>query len=82
MKRFLGVWTLAVKSLGLVGVVFALYVSLLTLQCLSVSSGLWLGKEGPLVHVACCCANLFMKPFESVNSNEGQSSHSINRYTF
>lgn len=40
-------------------------------QCLSVASGLWLGKEGPLVHVACCCANILMKPFESLNGNEG-----------
>ncbi|KAF4551550.1 Voltage gated chloride channel-like protein 2 [Elsinoe fawcettii] len=57
IRRFLGGWTLAVKSLGL---------------CLSVSSGLWLGKEGPLVHVACCCANLFMKGFDSINSNEAR----------
>ena len=40
-------------------------------QCLSVASGLWLGKEGPLVHVACCCANILMKPFESLRGNEG-----------
>ena len=32
---------------------------------------MWLGKEGPLVHVACCCANLFMKLFGSINGNEG-----------
>jgi hypothetical protein len=48
------------------------YWLLLTLnQCLSVASGLWLGKEGPLVHVACCCANIMMKPFDSLNGNEG-----------
>ncbi|KAI5253094.1 hypothetical protein E4T42_03043 [Aureobasidium subglaciale] len=57
IRRFMGVWTLVTKSTGL---------------CLAVASGLWLGKEGPLVHVACCCANLFMKPFESVNSNEAR----------
>ncbi|KAF2150046.1 voltage gated chloride channel [Myriangium duriaei CBS 260.36] len=57
IRRFLGAWTLAVKSIGL---------------CLSVSSGLWLGKEGPLVHVACCCANLFMKGFDTINSNEAR----------
>lgn len=34
---------------------------------------MWLGKEGPLVHVACCCANLFMKLFDSINSNEGMA---------
>ena len=40
-------------------------------QCLAVASGMWLGKEGPLVHVACCCANLFMKLFGNINGNEG-----------
>jgi chloride channel 3/4/5 len=33
---------------------------------------MWLGKEGPLVHVACCCANLFMKLFPSINGNEAR----------
>lgn len=32
---------------------------------------MWLGKEGPLVHVACCCANVMMKFFDSLNHNEG-----------
>ncbi|KAJ5375748.1 Cystathionine beta-synthase core [Penicillium concentricum] len=58
IRHFMGPWTLAIKSLGL---------------CLSVASGLWLGKEGPLVHVACCCANILMKPFESLKGNEGTS---------
>ncbi|KAK1751564.1 H(+)/Cl(-) exchange transporter 3 [Echria macrotheca] len=57
IRRFLGVWTLITKSLGLV---------------LAVASGMWLGKEGPLVHVACCCANLFIKLFPSINSNEAR----------
>ena len=57
IRRFMGAWTLVVKSLGL---------------CLSVASGLWAGKEGPLVHVACCCANLIMKPFESLDGNEAR----------
>ena len=55
-----------------------------TVQCLSVSSGLWLGKEGPLVHVACSCTNLFMKAFDSVNGNEGMCSsrrlYKVNRH--
>ncbi|KAJ6444681.1 chloride channel protein 3, 4 [Purpureocillium lavendulum] len=38
IRRFLGTWTLITKSLGLI---------------LAVGSGMWLGKEGPLVHVAC-----------------------------
>jgi len=41
------------------------------LKCLAVASGLWLGKEGPLVHVACCCANLLMKMFDALTKNEG-----------
>ena len=57
IRRFMGAWTLIVKSLGL---------------CLAVSSGLWLGKEGPLVHVACCCANLLMKLSVSLNDNEAR----------
>ncbi|KAL1985067.1 hypothetical protein VTN96DRAFT_8302 [Rasamsonia emersonii] len=57
MRRFMGAWTLVIKSLGL---------------CLAVASGMWLGKEGPLVHVACCCANLMMKPFDVLNSNEAR----------
>lgn len=57
IKDFLGPWTLITKSLGI---------------CLSVASGLWLGKEGPLVHLACCCANLAMKPFDSLNRNEAR----------
>ncbi|KAG5302510.1 chloride channel protein [Histoplasma capsulatum G186AR] len=57
IKRFMGAWTLLIKSLGL---------------CLSAASGLWLGKEGPLVHVACCCASLIMRPFPSLNRNEAR----------
>lgn len=57
IKEFLGAWTLITKSLGI---------------CLSVASGLWLGKEGPLVHLACCCANLAMKPFSSLRDNEAR----------
>ncbi|QIX00352.1 hypothetical protein AMS68_005869 [Peltaster fructicola] len=57
IRRFLGAWTLIVKSFGL---------------CLAVASGMWLGKEGPLVHVACCCANIFMKVFPGINDNEAR----------
>jgi len=57
IQRFMSLWTLVVKSLGL---------------CLAVASGLWLGKEGPLVHVACCCANLLMKMSPSLNDNEAR----------
>jgi chloride channel 3/4/5 len=44
----------------------------ITFQCLAVASGLWLGKEGPLVHVACCCANLVMKPIDTLKNNEAR----------
>lgn len=57
IRRFFGAWTLLAKSLGL---------------CLAVASGMWLGKEGPLVHVGCCCANVFMKLFPSINNNEAR----------
>ncbi|GME61455.1 Cystathionine beta-synthase core [Neofusicoccum parvum] len=57
IRYFMGTWTLVIKSLGL---------------CLSVASGLWVGKEGPLVHVACCFANLFMKFFKNLNGNEAR----------
>ncbi|PSR94580.1 chloride channel [Coniella lustricola] len=57
IRRFLGAWTLMTKSLGL---------------CLAVASSMWLGKEGPLVHVACCCANLFVKLFPVINENEAR----------
>lgn len=33
---------------------------------------MWLGKEGPLVHVACCCAYVLTKLFPTVNDNEGE----------
>ncbi|KAF4983871.1 hypothetical protein FZEAL_812 [Fusarium zealandicum] len=57
IQRFLGTWTLVTKSLGLV---------------LAVASGMWLGKEGPLIHVACCCANLFTKLFRNIHDNEAR----------
>ena len=57
IQRFMGTWTLVIKSLGL---------------CLAVASGLWLGKEGPLVHVACCCAYLLLKLSSSISGNEAR----------
>jgi chloride channel 3/4/5 len=56
IRKFLGWWTLITKSLGL---------------SFSVASGLTLGKEGPLVHVACCCGNLFPRMFKKYARNEG-----------
>ena len=57
IRKFLGLWTLLVKCIGLV---------------LAVSSGLSLGKEGPLVHVACCCGNIFSRFFVKYRQNEAK----------
>lgn len=54
---FMGFWTLIVKSLSL---------------CLAAASALWLGKEGPLVHVACCCANIAMRSHTFLRENEAR----------
>jgi len=52
----LSAWTLLIKPLGL---------------ALSVASGLSLGKEGPLVHVACCFAYQLSRLFRQFRENEG-----------
>ncbi|KAF8871065.1 Cl-channel protein [Gymnopilus junonius] len=53
---FLTPWILLIKALGL---------------ALAVASGLSLGKEGPLVHVACCVAYLLSRLFKDFRHNEG-----------
>lgn len=57
IRGFLGLSTLTTKTIGL---------------CLVVGAGLWVGKEGPLVHVACCCANLLTKLFTPIRTNEAR----------
>eukprot|EP00730_Choanoeca_flexa_P007677 TRINITY_DN12374_c0_g2_i3.p1 TRINITY_DN12374_c0_g2~~TRINITY_DN12374_c0_g2_i3.p1 ORF type:complete len:748 (+),score=137.86 TRINITY_DN12374_c0_g2_i3:1-2244(+) len=57
MKGYSDGWKLVVKATGMV---------------LAVAAGLSLGKEGPLVHVACCCGNLFCLLFEKYRTNEGK----------
>ncbi|KAI9360047.1 chloride channel [Zopfochytrium polystomum] len=57
IRKFLGMWTLLIKCVGLV---------------FSVGSGLSLGKEGPLVHVACCLGNIFPRLFTKFESNEAK----------
>ncbi|KAG6828920.1 hypothetical protein H0H92_006306 [Tricholoma furcatifolium] len=54
---FLSPWTLLIKALGL---------------ALAVASGLSLGKEGPLVHVACCMAFGLSRLFRQFSHNEAQ----------
>ncbi|XP_033962437.1 H(+)/Cl(-) exchange transporter 5 [Pseudochaenichthys georgianus] len=57
IRGYLGKWTLLIKVITLV---------------LAVSSGLSLGKEGPLVHVACCCANILCHLFTKYRKNEAK----------
>ncbi|XP_023692966.1 H(+)/Cl(-) exchange transporter 5 [Paramormyrops kingsleyae] len=57
IRGYLGKWTLVIKTITLV---------------LAVSSGLSLGKEGPLVHVACCCGNILCHVFTKYRKNEAK----------
>ncbi|KAJ3070525.1 hypothetical protein HK102_006642, partial [Quaeritorhiza haematococci] len=57
IRKFLGGWTLLIKCVGL---------------ALSVASGLSLGKEGPLVHVACCVGNIVPRLFNKYATNEAK----------
>ncbi|XP_035375941.1 H(+)/Cl(-) exchange transporter 5 [Electrophorus electricus] len=57
IRGYLGKWTLVIKTITLV---------------LAVASGLSLGKEGPLVHVACCCGNIFCHLFTKYRKNEAK----------
>lgn len=57
IRGYLGKWTLIIKAVGMM---------------LSVSAGLSLGKEGPLVHIACCCGNIFAYLFPKYGRNEAK----------
>lgn len=57
IRGYLGKWTLLIKSLGMI---------------LAVSAGLSLGKEGPLVHVACCIGNILSYLFPKYGRNEAK----------
>lgn len=57
IKRFLGAWTLIIKSLGLI---------------LSVGSGMAIGKEGPFIHLTCCIANVASRLFSKYSTNESK----------
>ncbi|KAJ3273368.1 glycerol ethanol, ferric requiring protein, partial [Borealophlyctis nickersoniae] len=57
IKGFLGVRTLVVKSVGLP---------------LMVASGLAVGKEGPMIHVASCVGNIFPRLFPKYWRNEAR----------
>ncbi|CAL4065808.1 unnamed protein product [Meganyctiphanes norvegica] len=57
IRGYLGKWTLLIKALGMI---------------LAVSAGLSLGKEGPLVHVACCIGNILSYLFPKYGKNEAK----------
>ncbi|KAI9611618.1 hypothetical protein H4Q26_008573 [Puccinia striiformis f. sp. tritici PST-130] len=56
-QHYLSAWTLVIKAIGL---------------AFAVGSGLSLGKEGPLVHVACCVANFVLQNFKVFRTNEAR----------
>ena len=58
MKGFLGLWTLAIKSVALP---------------LTIASGLSVGKEGPSVHYAVCTGNVISRLFEKYRSNASKT---------
>ncbi|CDR43221.1 CYFA0S11e01816g1_1 [Cyberlindnera fabianii] len=39
---------------------------------LGVSANLWIGKEGPLVHIACVCADMLIRVFPMLDQNEAK----------
>lgn len=57
IRGYLGMWTLIIKSLGLM---------------LTVAAGLSLGKEGPLVHCSCCIGNIVSRAFDKYGMNEAK----------
>ncbi len=50
MYGYLGKWTFFIKSIGMI---------------FATSAGLIVGKEGPFVHISCCCGNLFSSKFKT-----------------
>ncbi|CAF1120862.1 unnamed protein product [Adineta steineri] len=57
MYGYLGKWTFLIKSIGMI---------------FATSAGLIVGKEGPFVHISCCCGNLFSKLFPKYGNNEAR----------
>uniref|UniRef100_A0A060T4T7 Chloride channel protein n=1 Tax=Blastobotrys adeninivorans TaxID=409370 RepID=A0A060T4T7_BLAAD len=57
VRGLLGSRTLVVKTVGL---------------CLVVAAGLWVGKEGPLVHVSCCLASIAVQASSAIRNSESR----------
>ncbi|RKP26431.1 chloride channel [Syncephalis pseudoplumigaleata] len=57
IRGFLGIQTLWVKVVSLT---------------LAVAAGLSIGRQGPLVHIACCVGNVACRLFKKYNKNEGK----------
>jgi chloride channel 3/4/5 len=55
IKKFLGIRTIFIKAVGAI---------------LTVSSGLSVGKLGPIMHIACCWGNIISRKFTKYNANE------------
>jgi chloride channel 3/4/5 len=54
---YFGFWTYIVKCVAMV---------------LATASGLSLGKEGPTIHIACCCGNIIARFFPKYRNNEAK----------
>ena len=57
IRGYLGKWTFLIKSVSIM---------------LAVASGLSLGKEGPMVHIACCIGNIISYMFPKYGRNEAK----------
>jgi len=57
IRGYLGKWTFLIKSVAIM---------------LAVASGLSLGKEGPMVHMACCIGNVLAYLFPKYGRNEAK----------
>ncbi|ODV63402.1 uncharacterized protein ASCRUDRAFT_73271 [Ascoidea rubescens DSM 1968] len=64
LKKFLSLKVLLIKSIGLI---------------LVVGSGLWIGKEGPLVHISCCIIHAILDFFLLLKNNSYTKNEALKR---